>query len=78
MTNAIDRCPQCLGELRIVSLDREERIRRRLGRSWLARCQRCSAEQLVVPDAWKRFVQAERDRKRAAAAATCPQLEMFP
>ena len=77
MTNAIDRCPQCLGELRIVSLDREERIRRRLGRSWLARCTR-GHECLVVPDAWKRFVQAERDRKRAAAAATCPQLEMFP
>jgi hypothetical protein len=63
---AIDRCA-CGGKLVIVSLDRQERIRRRLGRSWLARCERCGAETAVDSQAWRENMRAGWERKKAAA-----------
>jgi hypothetical protein len=70
MTNkAMDRCAvgDCGGKLVIVSLDRQERIRRRLGRAWLAVCERCGAETTVDSQAWRENMRAGWERKKAAA-----------
>ena len=66
----INQCPnhpQCNGRLRIVSLDRDERIRRRIGAAMVGRCVRCGAESIVVKDAWLKFakeLRLVRDRDR--------------
>jgi hypothetical protein len=62
----IDQCPEspaCDGRLRIVSLTRDERIRRRCGQAMIAKCSKCGTETAVVKDAWIRFM---RDRRRQA------------
>jgi len=66
--NRIDKCAECGGQLRIVSLNRDERIRRRCGQSMIAKCSRCGVEVAVVKKAWLLFAheqwQAKRDRAR--------------
>ena len=72
MTNKVDACPnspRCNGRLRIVSLDRQERIRRRLGRAWLGRCVKCGAECQVNSQAWRMFAKELREVKRESARA---------
>lgn len=66
MPTIIDQCPEhprCQGRLRIISLTRDERIRRRCGQAMIARCDQCGTETAVVKDAWMRFM---RDRRSAA------------
>lgn len=69
MTNTIlNRCAGCGGTLRIISLSQRERMDRRIGRAWMARCSRCQVECQVVPEAWRKFVQAQRAIKKQEQA----------
>jgi hypothetical protein len=60
----ITQCENCGGLLHLVHIDVEERKRRRLGGSWVARCERCGGEEIVVPEAWKMERERERERGR--------------
>ena len=65
--NLMDRCPRypdCLGRLHIISLDKQERMRRRIGGAWVGKCRACGAEVLVNARAWKAFMRELRDARR--------------
>lgn len=69
----IDRCPNapaCNGRIRIVSLSRDERIRRRLGQAMIGKCERCGAETTVNKRAWATFARDRRRQETAAKAKT--------
>ena len=59
------RC-QCGGSLTLISLTMKERMRRRIGRSWVGVCDRCREETIVNPSAWwlARSTQKDTERNR--------------
>ena len=60
----IDRCPNnCGGRIRIVSLSRDERIRRRCGQAMIGRCTACGSECQVNKRAWAKFARQQRDTR---------------
>ena len=68
----IDQCPQhpiCKGRLRIVSIDRNERMRRRIGSSLVGKCVKCGQETLLVKSAWMKFAKELRLVKKASRQA---------
>jgi hypothetical protein len=65
----VDQCPNiaetgCQGRIKIVSLSREERMARRIGRGWIGKCDRCGGTVKVNPAAWRMFVKAQRVVKK--------------
>ena len=76
MTNRIDICGRdgCTGRLKIISLTRDERIRRRIGRALISRCSKCGSEIQMSYDAYRRFVKGNRERKRAEQEKIQPSL----
>ena len=74
--NVIDQCRECGGQLTVLSLDRQERMRRRIGQSLVTRCNRCSCEVTVVKRAWMTFVEAKRKQSRAKEQLTKGQLQL--
>ena len=70
MTNSlIDRCPNspaCGGRIRIVSLSRDERMRRRIGQAMIGKCPMCGTETTVNKQAWAIFAKDQRRKKREA------------
>ena len=74
----IDQCGMvgCGGRLSIISLDRNERIRRRIGQAMIGRCKRCGHETTVVKSAWMTFVKNRRVEQKAEAEADQEQLQL--
>lgn len=56
MLVALDIHEGCGGKLELVGLSSEERIERRLGRSWLTVCERCGDEVIVSAAQWREHV----------------------
>jgi hypothetical protein len=64
--NAIDQCRECGGRLTVLGLDRQERMRRRVGQALIVKCARCGSESVAVKKAWFEFV---GNNRRAAKLA---------
>jgi len=75
--SVIDICAGCGGRLQLISLDQRERMRRRIGRAWIARCRGCGVEVEVNSQAWRTFVKERREQAQRRAIANNPQKELF-
>jgi hypothetical protein len=60
---SMDQC-ECGGRLKIISLNRRERMRRRIGQAMIGKCDCCGTETPVVKKAWLMFVAEKRRRAR--------------
>jgi hypothetical protein len=62
--NAIDQCRECGGRLTVLSLDRQERMRRRIGQALVVKCAGCGSESVAVKKAWFEFVASKRSNRK--------------
>lgn len=76
----IDQCPQhpiCKGRLRIIAIDRNERMRRRIGGALVGKCVKCGQETLLVKSAWMKFAKELRLVKKRESGRDDRQASLF-
>ena len=70
-----ERC-SCGGKWRVVSLSVKERMQRRLGRSWLVKCERCGIEAHAITPKQEREARDARDKAMGELDPGRAQLRM--